>query len=135
MNTQENRFRKMKPDLGETLKDLCIKARIACDTLPSTQDFEPEFVQVLRYVESHPEARYEFSPVFVEMITNPSVGPWELIPFTMFTLRWDEVRLAAEQELKANPTPQVKSVMAHILDGFSDGWQDADMYATYSTSK
>jgi len=120
---------------SETLKQfeiLCLAAKQACDQLGSATEFEPFLVRVLTYVKAHPSLNGNFRTAFIQMLDNPQKGPWELIPFCMHELRWPEVEAAARVRLMSASDWREKTIMAAVIDAFSDKWGDADLYSYYS---
>lgn len=122
----------MKTETLLRFDTLCLEAKQACEQMNSSTQYEPYLQRVLAYVKAHPSLRAEFSDAFVQMLANSSKGPWELIAFCMHDLRWSEVQTAAIDEQQRDSDHRVKTIMANVIDAFSDNWGDADLYNYYS---
>lgn len=122
----------MKDDIIDEFLLLLKSAEETCYKSISTTEYEPIFRKVLQFIETHTEHQSFFKGILVEMVTSPTLGPWELIPFCMHRLRWGEIKDAAQKELDSHEDWRVKNVMSKIIDSFSDDWQDADLYQLYS---
>ena len=110
---------------------LCRKAKHSCETLDSVSDFEPDFMDVLNYIHANPTDKMEFVRIFIEMLDNKELGPWELISFCLHDQRWPEVKDAALNCLNISSDHRIKSVMADIVAACCDDWVGAKMYAYF----
>lgn len=116
-------------------EELCQEAKNACNSDYSSDHFEPYFLRVLEHIRLHPELQTEITATLVQMLSDDDKGPWELIPFCMHELRWPEVHVAAQERLRNESDHRIKSIMAKVLESFSDGWSDADIYSYYRKPK
>ena len=116
----------------DEFRSLCLAAKLACETIGSTFQFEPYLLAVLRLIKDDPIHWPEFKLYFVEMLSNPDLGPWELIAFCMRELQWPELLRGAQAQLEAATDFRVKSVMAKIVSVYETEWEDADLYRYYA---
>jgi hypothetical protein len=110
----------------------CLEAKEACEQMGSATEFEPYLLSVLTHVKAHPSLKVNFRAAFIQMLSDPSKGPWELITFCMHELRWPEVEAAAHARLMSASDWRIKNVMADVIDAFSDKWGEAELYSYYS---
>ena len=118
----------MSNNIVVEFRRLCEKAIIACDTLDSTDDFEPDFINVLIFIREHPLMESAFKQVFLDMLEYKDGVPYELLSFCMHELRWEEIKMGAEQRLNNEDSPRVHSVMENIIDSFTEGWRSKITY-------
>lgn len=105
-----------------------------------TNEIEHLLVDLLRFLESHPESRHDFEEVMRTFLLRNSAGAYETIGFTMRTLRWaameqcvSEVRDHA-QDLSAARAEMWRSNYDRLLSAFADEWDDSDLYDYYRDS-
>lgn len=118
----------MSDDLVVEFRRLCDKAIVASDTLDSTEDFEPDFINVLEFIREHPSIESDIKQVFIDMLGRKDGVPYELLSFCMHELRWVEIKDAAEQRFNSESSPRVLAVMENIIDSFSEGWSSKITY-------
>lgn len=104
-------------------------AERACDAGASTTDFEPEFVRLLEFIKQHPVCHRKAERRFLEALSTPSLS-WELVTFCMHSLRMQAVRDEACRLIAENKDPR-RIWLTHVIDSFSDDWEDAEMYEYY----
>jgi hypothetical protein len=108
------------------------KVASAGEPLPA----EAEMVEFLRTVRAHPQERAFVFELFKRSLTDRSrPSNWEFIQFCIHALRWEEMRefltdLVAKA-VKANDWRGLR-IWNHLLDAFSDGWDDAELYKEFS---
>ena len=119
-------------DATGELKAKFRKAALAVENAGSTAEFEPVFLDVLRFVQSHPECSDMFESTFAEAL-NGSYGevPWELVQFCMRDLRWPKVRDEAMRIALDSNDIRVSTVMHDIVSVYEPEWADAALYDYY----
>jgi hypothetical protein len=116
------------------LEMLTLKATHACEGPVGTHEYEKAFLSVLNYMKEHPMDADAYKNYFVKMLSDPALGPWELIAFCMRELQWPEVLEAARERLKLMRDPRIKSVMAEVIEVYQPNWADSVLYDYYSKS-
>lgn len=99
------------------------------------EPIEPYLVHLLSTIKRHPDCRAEYVVAFNDLITGTTSVPWELVPFCMHELRWDEVRLTIEASIAAARSRndwRAIPIYAAYLDAFSEDWGSADLFQYYT---
>lgn len=96
---------------------------------------ETGLASVLELVRENPAERSEFAQRFIEMLEDKRPSPEWLIAYCMRTLRWPEVKLAAERVI-ASSDPHALSLAAEVLDTYAedDEWPGAHLFDRYAES-
>jgi hypothetical protein len=95
------------------------------------EPIEPHLVRVLTAIKSHPECRTEYGAAFKALIESRASLPWELVPFCMHELRWDDVKAVIEEryaEARKQDDWRAIPVYSKYLDAFNDDWESADLF-------
>lgn len=99
------------------------------------EPIEPHLVRVLTAIRNQPECRAEYGEAFRVLIVSRQSIPWELVPFCMHELRWDEVKETIEERFaiarKENDW-RATAVLSKYRDAFDDYWDSADLFAYYT---
>jgi hypothetical protein len=119
----------------DEFQKLCAAANDACLTLGTATDCEPYFLATLNFVKKNPQHWADFKHLFVNMVSDPAAGPWELIAFCMRELRWPEVLTAVQRELESSNDFRVKTVMSKIAAVYTSDWEDGSVYRYYSKAR
>jgi len=95
-------------------------------------ELKPYCLSIVTLTLEHPELRADFVAGFQRIVTEPSLGPWEILLPCMHILKWNEIKEWAQRlhtdcidrhDFRGEP------VYRDILEAFSDDWDDfADMY-------
>jgi hypothetical protein len=101
-------------------------------------DIEPACLQLLQLIQTHPERRSDFERTFCQLWTKQKVYAADILSFCMHTLRWPVVRQFMEEERQAalvvKPHDSRFIQAEHVLESFSDDWEDTDLYPYYDKS-
>jgi hypothetical protein len=90
-------------------------------------EIEPLFVEVLEFIQNHPEKHKDFEHQFV-LALEEGLAPWELIQFCMRVLQWESIRESALATYERSADFRIKSVMKDILAVYEPTWEDEDLY-------
>jgi hypothetical protein len=93
----------------------------------SLREIEPLFVEILEYIQSHPDKQQDFERQFIRALAE-GLAPWELIQFCMRVLQWESVRESAIATLDRSSDFRVKCIMKDIIAVFEPTWADEDLY-------
>ena len=110
----------------------CAEAAAALDAPGSTglPALERPAHALVELATSQPGARTRLAPCFLQLARDEG-GPWELLAPCMFVLRWAEVEAGLREQLGAALASndwRAIPVLHHLLEAFSDGWSDADLF-------
>jgi hypothetical protein len=116
--------------IRERFWELCSRAEDSYDG----PELESVLVEVLRLIDSCPDARLELARCFIDLVRQPDRGSWEIVEFCMHNLRWPEVRRAVVEDLekaKADQDGRAVPILSQILAAFDPAWPNADLYGNY----
>ena len=94
---------------------------------------EPYFLNLLHFINAHPNQRDFFVSEFVNGLRS-GAQPWEVIQFCMRELQWEEIKNVAIDESSKTNDWRIISVMSNIIAVYEPEWEDADLYDYYSRS-
>ncbi|MFC5474727.1 hypothetical protein [Paraherbaspirillum soli] len=101
---------------------------------------EPLYVEFLEFLKNNAECRQELIELIVGIMqkyrtareTKGRLLPGTAISYAMHELRWPEVLTFANSENKEFYSQRMATVMAHIIDAYSDDWEDRIFYQRFS---
>lgn len=96
----------------------------------STSDYEPAFIRLLEFIQSHPACHQAAERRFLDGLTTGSPS-WELISFCMHSLRMEAVRREATR-LIVPENPRGWGALSSIVAAFDDDWEDADLWEYFT---
>lgn len=96
---------------------------------------EPIFIKILNLIKGHINYRFEFSRILLNILKSGN-GSWEIVQFCMRELKWPEIKIYAQEEIKLQMCGEqdwrVISIMDNILAVYQTTWDDSDLYDYYS---
>jgi hypothetical protein len=115
------------------LEALFDAAQKSCRAGTSTDEWEPELVALLEFIEQHPDCLPHAEKLFIEGLARPNDSLcYEIVSFCMHSLRMPTVKEAASR-LISQSDPRGWGPLSDIIASFEDSWDDADLYEYYGT--
>lgn len=101
----------------------------SCGVEALKQDLE----RALAVLRRNPGLRPQFEAEILSLIDSLREGVVELVSFVMHELRWPDIERAILIRI-SDPGRNVSNLRLYeaMLDSFSDGWRDADLYSRFS---
>jgi hypothetical protein len=128
----------------EEFLQLAAKAKEREDAAIGADEFEPEFVEVLKFVRDHSEIRPQVVAEFSRILKDRTYGHYTLIQFCMHELRWPEMKAeaqkihatfqneVAQKKLYRSPLQHV-SYLEDVLSSFESTWDSKELFKYYES--
>lgn len=97
--------------------------------------FENILISIIIFIKINHQNKEEIIDWLIFNIQNKKINNFEIIPFCMHELRWEEIKVVCESELKKstlNNDWNNIDFLTDILESYEDDWQDKDMYNYFS---
>jgi hypothetical protein len=94
-------------------------------------EMESGFSEILELIQAAPHERHKFVNLFIDMLRGRQPSPEWLIAYCMRTLRWPEVREAAEQ-LADSDNSLILSQAREVLRSYEDEWLGQKLFDRYA---
>jgi hypothetical protein len=100
--------------MSHTFLQLCSEVLSATKFTPSYEQCRPHYQRVLDYIVAQPEERVDMIGFLSELVVDGGYSEISLVQFLMESLRWPEIRIAAESrcEKEGNMYWEIK----HLID-------------------
>lgn len=97
--------------------------------------FENILISIISFIKIHHQYKTQIIDWLIFNIQNKQIPNFEIIPFCMHELRWEEIKVICEFELKnsiLNNDWNNINFLLNILESYRDDWQHKDMYSYFS---
>lgn len=120
--TSKRRFQEILNELASITEEVLVVR-----TLKERAD------ELVAIAEHDAEARPQYVEQFLTLLDENYPGPWEVLPYAMYCLRWPEVLSYARSTLSAieaveAPPSSFGRYVETVIEAFDDAWLDADLW-------
>jgi len=89
--------------------------------------------ELVAIVEHDAEARDWYVEQFLTLLDENYPGPWEVLPYMMYRLRWPEILVHAKATLSAieaegGPPSSFGRYVETVVEAFDEVWPNADLW-------
>ena len=111
----------------------CSAIREEYDKVYSASEIENLLVDFLEFLKDHFDEQAELEDCFIDLISDRTRGPYEIVVFCMRELQWPKVKEAVIERIESTDDPRIHSCMNDILAVYAKEWEDSDLFEYYSS--
>jgi hypothetical protein len=115
----------------EAERQLAEMVRKHPDSPLRARDMEGDLSRFLQLVEESQGERDVFVSLFSEIVRGLRDAPEWLVAYCMHVLRWPEVLVVAEEELRRGH-PSTLSVASEVADAYRDDWSGRELFDRFA---
>lgn len=122
MSVETKRFQEVLADLVSIRDDVLI-----------ARNLKGRIDELVSLAQRDIECREFYLDQFRDLLDEGFQGPWELLPYAMYRLKWPEVLARAQeflkrQEMQGGPPKSYQRYLESVVEAFEDSWVDADLW-------
>lgn len=120
--TDKNRFKELLAELAMITDEVFVVRKL--------KGRVDELIDIAHKDEEH---RATYVELLSELLEKGYPGPWEVLPYAMYRLRWPEILARCRELLRAvddkgGPPSSYGRYLETVIEAFDDAWQDADLW-------